>query len=108
MLKAVNLKTEYLKNPLGIDIEKPRFGWNLQGDGKRQTAFEIRAAHSEADLAVGNYVWQSGIVRSESMLHHPYGGTLKSRERGMDANLPQRRGNPPGTGASPRGSRRGF
>ncbi len=81
MLKAVNLKTEYLKNPLGIDIEKPRFGWNLQGDGKRQTAFEIRAAHSEADLAVGNYVWQSGIVRSESMLHHPYGGTLKSRER---------------------------
>lgn len=80
MLKAVKLRTEYLENPLGIDVEKPRFGWNLEGDGKKQTAFEIRAAHSESALA-DSEIWSSGKVISSSMQHHEYGRKLESRER---------------------------
>lgn len=76
MLKAVKLRTEYLENPLGIDVEKPRFGWNLEGDGKKQTAFEIRAAHSESALA-DSEIWSSGKVISSSMQHHEYGRKLE-------------------------------
>ena len=42
MLKAVRLRTEYLENPIGIDIRIPQLGWNLEGDGKKQTAFHQR------------------------------------------------------------------
>lgn len=80
MLKAINLKTEYLVNPIGIDAETPHFGWNLEGDSKKQTAYEIRAAHQEADL-VRDAIWDSGKIDSESMQHHEYGKSLKSRER---------------------------
>jgi alpha-L-rhamnosidase len=81
MLKAIKLKTEYLKNPVGIDINKPEFGWNLEGFSKKQTAYEIRAAHSEEELEKGAYVWESGKINSTSMTHIPYGTDVSSRER---------------------------
>lgn len=81
MLHAVNLRTEYLKNPLGIDAEHPCFGWTLEGDGKEQRAFEIRCAHSVEELEQANFCWESGTVESRSMMHHPYGEKLQSRER---------------------------
>ena len=74
-MKAVRLRTEYLTNPLGIDIAKPRFYWNCEG-GVRQTAYQIIAK------ANGETVWNSGKVESSSMTHIPYEGRqLKSRER---------------------------
>lgn len=81
MLKAVKLRTEGLCNPLGIDVAHPRLGWNLEGDGARQTAFELRAAHSPAELERGAFCWTGGVVQSESMLRHPYLPDLASRER---------------------------
>ena len=36
-MKAMNLKTEYLSDPMGIDIARPRLMWNCEG-GIRQTA----------------------------------------------------------------------
>ena len=47
-MRAVHLRTEYLKNPIGIDIRKPRFFWQCEG-GKKQTAYRITARR----LAVG-------------------------------------------------------
>ena len=41
-MKAVNLKTEHMENPLGIDVAKPYLSWTCQG-GKRQSAYEIEA-----------------------------------------------------------------
>lgn len=41
-MKAVRLRTEYLKDPLGIDIRNPRLFWNCEG-GKMQTAYHIVA-----------------------------------------------------------------
>ena len=39
-MKAINLKTEYLTNPIGIDVTEPRFSWNCEG-GIRQSAYQI-------------------------------------------------------------------
>ncbi len=74
-MNAINLKTEYLRSPIGIDISKPRFSWNCAG-GSKQTAYQIIAK------ANGETVWNSGKVESSSMTHIPYAGrALKSRER---------------------------
>ena len=74
-MRAVNLKTEYLRSPIGIDVVQPRFSWNCEG-GSEQTAYQIIAK------ANGETVWNSGKVQSSSMTHIPYAGReLKSRER---------------------------
>ena len=39
-MRAVRLRTEYLKDPIGIDIPRPRLFWNCEG-GLRQTAYQI-------------------------------------------------------------------
>lgn len=59
-MKAINLKTEYLVNPIGIDIKNPRLMWNCEG-GKKQTAYRIIA------VSDGKTVWDSGKVMSSSM-----------------------------------------
>ena len=74
-MNAINLKTEYLRNPLGIDVIKPRFCWNCEG-GSKQTAYQIVAKVN------GETVWNSGKVQSSAMTHIPYEGrTLKAKER---------------------------
>lgn len=74
-MKAVNLRTEYLTAPVGIDITAPRLSWNCE-EGIRQTAYQIVAKIG------GKPVWDSGKVESSTMTHIPYGGpALHSRER---------------------------
>ena len=74
-MKAINLKTEYLRDPLGIDTTAPRLYWNCEG-GVKQTAYQIIAKVN------GKTVWNSGKVESSAMTHIPYGGSeLHSRER---------------------------
>ncbi|MBI1281577.1 MAG: Bacterial alpha-L-rhamnosidase [Anaerolineaceae bacterium] len=80
MTTITNLKTEYLENPLGIDVTSPRLSWQLQSDaaGARQTAYQIKAGSSEgqADL------WDSGKVDSDQSIHVVYAGkALASRQR---------------------------
>ena len=67
-MKAIRLRTEYLKNPIGIDLQQPRLMWNAEG-GIRQTAYEIVTEK-----------WKSGKVESSSM-RAVYPIVLKSRER---------------------------
>src|SRR4051812_21635974 len=46
--KAVDLKVEFLKEPLGIDTSKPRFSWRIE-DSRRgvfQSKFRLRVASS--------------------------------------------------------------
>lgn len=54
-MKAINIKTEYLKNPIGIDIDNPRIMWNCDG-GITQTSYRIITDE-----------WDSGKVESGSM-----------------------------------------
>ena len=72
-MKAINLKTEYLINPMGIDIQNPRLMWNCEG-GIKQTAYRIIAKSDEKTA------WDSGKVSSSSM-RAEYPHKLKSRER---------------------------
>lgn len=72
-MKAINLKCEYLINPMGIDIQNPRLMWNCEG-GITQTAYRIIAISNEKT------VWDSGKVNSSSM-RAEYPHKLKSRER---------------------------
>lgn len=72
-MKAVRLKTEYLQDPLGIDIPHPRLFWTCE-DGITQSAFQILAATD------GRTVWDSGKVTSGSM-HADYPNALASRQR---------------------------
>ena len=67
-MRAVRLRCEYLKNPLGIDILKPRLMWNCEG-GVKQTAWQIVTEN-----------WDSGKVESSSMRAR-YPKELQSRER---------------------------
>lgn len=74
-MKAVKLKTEYLKNPLGIDIKNPRFMWNCEG-GKAQSAYRLIASDTR-----GNILWDSGKVESPQMAFIPYPLDTPSRLR---------------------------
>lgn len=72
-MKAVNLKTEFLIDPIGIDVKNPRLLWNCEG-GKKQTAYRITA------VTDGNTVWDSGKVESSTM-RAEYPEKLASRQR---------------------------
>lgn len=74
-MRAIHLQTEYLTEPLGLGIAKPRFYWNCEG-GVTQTAYQIVAARNDET------VWDSGKVASSRMTHIAYGGApLQSRDR---------------------------
>lgn len=72
-MRAIDLKTEYLKDPVGTDIQHPRLMWNCEG-GTKQTAYRIEA---KCD---GKTVWDSGKVSSDSMCA-AYPHALSSRQR---------------------------
>ena len=73
-MKAIRLRTEYLKDPIGIDFVKPRLSWNCEG-GKKQTAYQIYAVSDKGEL-----LWDTGKVSSSTMVHIPWEGkSLDSR-----------------------------
>ena len=71
---AIKLRTEYLCNPIGIDITEPWLMWNCQG-GITQTAYQV-ICKSEWD----DVLWDSGKVESNSMRVKYSGKALQSRE----------------------------
>ena len=66
-MKAVNLLTEYLTNPIGIDYTRPRLFWAADG-GEKQKAYRITAVTDD-----GTPLWDSGWTESSSM-HADWGG----------------------------------
>jgi alpha-L-rhamnosidase len=84
-LRPQALQCEYLTDPLGIDVEKPRLSWTipLQRRGPRQTAYRILVASSPETLAKDRGdLWDTGRVASEQSTFVEYGGRpLASGER---------------------------
>jgi len=96
-VRPVDIRCEYLKNPMGIDTENPRFSWKLETpDSKpqreiKQTAYQILVASSEKLLKEENAdLWNSGKVQSQQSVNIEYGGpstalgawkTLESRKQ---------------------------
>jgi len=76
-LIPVNLKCEYLKNPMGIDMKNPRLFWQLQSEAKgdKQTAYQLLVASSKENLEqnIGD-VFNSKKVKSDQNTHVIYKG----------------------------------
>ena len=84
-VEVTQVYTENRNNPIGLDIEKPRFSWVLSSEKRnvQQSAYQVRVAPTEADLKKeANLAWNSGKVQSGQSVHIEYGGdNLKSGER---------------------------
>ena len=75
-LAVTNLRCEYKVDPLGIDVPKPRFSWELQSGekGVLQTSYEVRVGLAEAALAKGKAQWDSGVQKSDASIQVEYAG----------------------------------
>lgn len=79
-MKPISLRTEYLKNPIGIDLTTPCFYWKCDG-GKQQTAYRIVVQRHTGSLEGKEILWDSGKVMSAKMTHIKYKGLpLYSRD----------------------------
>lgn len=87
-LQAVDLRCEYLREPIGVDIATPRLSWKLQAmnadaRGLEQSAYQILVASSQMNLSqnIGD-LWDSGEAESNQCTQIAYNGkTLASRMR---------------------------
>ena len=72
-MELINLKTEYLINPLGIDVVHPHLTWNVIGeDIKKQKAFEITYKKNNEEEKV--------INKESSSVYYEFEEELKSRD----------------------------
>ena len=84
-MEIKSLVCEYLNNPIGIDVEKPRLSWKIFSDEENllQTSYEIRFAESIEDLNASKELFYStGKVISDKSINVVYEGpALKSFQR---------------------------
>ena len=77
----IDLRTEQLKNPAGIDVRQPRLSWRIESDEQNviQTAYHILVASSPELLEQGKGdIWDSGKIESDASQWITYQGkTLK-------------------------------
>jgi alpha-L-rhamnosidase len=78
-ISVSDLTCEYLVNPLGIDVDTPRFGWKISDltnlRGQHQTAYHILVATTPDKLNNDNAdIWDSGVVASEQSNPVSYNG----------------------------------
>lgn len=76
---SINHQTcEYIENPLGIDVSRPRFSWTLNATKRNQvqTGYEIIVSDNLNDIKAnrGN-VWSSGKMNSKQNTHVVFEGT---------------------------------
>ncbi len=80
--RPVQLRCNFLDNPLGVHDAAPRLSWRLATDGRRgarQTAYRIIVSTQRNGRA---NLWDSGRVTSDATTHITYGGLpLASRQR---------------------------
>ncbi len=66
----VNLKSEYLENPIGIDTKNPRLSWQIVSgpQGVMQQSFQILVDTDSATVVRGEGgIWDSGEVSSSTI-----------------------------------------
>ncbi len=77
MTQITNVLCEYRHNPLGIDVKRPRFSFQLECDRylSFQKAFRIVVSTSAQNLRAGVYdLWDSGMIEGSNTLNIEYGG----------------------------------
>lgn len=84
-IKPVNLRCEYLTDPLSIETTSPRLSWIIVSPQRemRQTAYQVLTASSLDSLAKDQGdLWDSGKVVSDQSIQVEYAGKpLTSRMR---------------------------
>ena len=73
-MRAINLKTEHMVSPMGLQTTTPTLSWVCDG-GVTQTAYQIIAKSG------GTVVWDSGKVISSQMAVTYGGPAAKAREK---------------------------
>jgi alpha-L-rhamnosidase len=70
-VKVQYLLCENQTNPIGLDVQQPRFSWQLVSDQRNvsQTAYEIVVSDAKGTM------WKTGKVMSDQSVHVPYSGT---------------------------------
>lgn len=80
-----DLRCEYLANPIGIDVVRPRFSWIVEPGrrGQRQCAYQLIVGSSleQVERGVGD-VWDTGRVESDQSYYIVYGGPALPSARG--------------------------
>ena len=71
-----DLMTEYLNDPLGVDIPNPRFTWKLSSGsrGIRQEAYQVTVSSSKRVLKNQADIWDSGRILSDRSVNIEYEG----------------------------------
>lgn len=71
---AVELRVEYLSDPIGIDVKQPRFFWVLAHPerGQAQSAYEVLVSRDPA--VTSGEQWDSGKLSSNQSSHVVYQG----------------------------------
>ncbi len=72
----INLRCEYLTNPLGVAESRPHLYWELSDGryGAKQTAYQIVVAGDPTLLPDRPDLWDSGKVASDATIHIEYAG----------------------------------
>ena len=94
-INPVQLRCEYLSNPMAIGVSAPRLCWRLEategaGRGAAQSAYQILVASTAEKLTANTGdLWDSGQVTDSESLHRPAAGAaLSSRQRAFWKVLP--------------------
>ncbi|MFH5184940.1 alpha-L-rhamnosidase N-terminal domain-containing protein [Paenibacillus sp. TAB 01] len=83
MLEVRKLRCEYLENPIGLDVKRPRISWQLHSDDRqvKQQAYQIQL-FEQTDGAGTSFIWDSGRTASEQSVHIELAEVqLKPRQR---------------------------
>ncbi len=77
-----SLQVEYQKNPYGVDVDQPRFSWQLDSKlrGVQQQAWQVIVSENPGEVRKGSgSVWDSGVNRGDETAQLEYkGAPLKS------------------------------
>ncbi|MBP6589982.1 MAG: family 78 glycoside hydrolase catalytic domain [Chitinophagaceae bacterium] len=75
-LNVVKPRVENLQNPIGLDVLRPTFSWQLVSEKRNttQTAYEIIVASTTTAIEKGNPDWKSGKISSDQSVLVQYKG----------------------------------
>lgn len=73
MIRSQDLRCEYGRNPIGIDVAAPRFSWIVEvvKRGGKQGCYQIQVFNLDEDKVL---VWDSGKVKSSKSVNITYSG----------------------------------
>ena len=74
-VSLTDLEVERKAEPVGIDLDRPRFGWVIESGarGVEQESYRVRVA-TEAEGLDGDLVWDSGTVQDDRSFDVEYDG----------------------------------